>query len=92
MMNEDELIASVQDAITRFMEDLDGDDESIDARIFHGLGYNDPDELLSSLKRAVDGERLSHGTVIALLFFSHQVIVSLKSLDRVGFGREDTIH
>ena len=92
MMNEDELIASVQDAITRFMEDLDGDDESIDARIFHGLGYNDPDELLSSLKRAVDGERLSHGTVIALLFFSHQVIISLKSLDKVRFEDEPTIH
>ena len=92
MMNEDELIASVQDAITRYMKDLDDHNESIDARIFRGLGYNDPHELLLSLKDAVNGERLSNGTVIALLFFSHQVIVSLKALDRVKPEEEPTIH
>ena len=91
-MKESELIARVQSAITRYMKDLDDHDGSIDARVFRGLGYNEPNELLSSLKDAVDGEELSHGTVIALLFFSHQVIISLKSLDKVRFEDDPTIH
>lgn len=91
-MKETELIVKVQEAITRYMKDLDDDDTSIDADIFRGLVYNEPNKLLSSLRDAVDGKRVSHGTVIALLFFTLQVIISLKALDEPEFSKEPTVH